>query len=538
MKALKYIISFAIFAAIVLACKKSTNEDIAFASSINTPSKLKLLFDITQNNTGIVTITPNGEGVASFDIYFGDGTTNPAVVLAGNSVKHTYSEGVFKVKVVGRSVTGQTAEATQDLTVSFKAPENLEMKATIDAANKFKVNVEASAIYETMFKVYFGDVLNEVPLVFLEGDVISHIYAASGTYTIRVVALSGGAATTEVSKIITIAPAPKKQIDLPVSFDDPLYDYTITDFGGNITVDAPDPTNAANNVKKTTKPNAAETWAGTTIGTPLGFYSRVPLTVANSKMTVRVYSPAVGLKIRLKIEDHTNATKSVETEVLSTVANAWETLTFDFTVPTVPATAPLNPSFTFDMASIFFDFGTIGNGKVFYWDDVKYLGTTVTPVILELPLDFQQTPTNYAWIGFGGGVVTTESNPSSTGINTSTMVAKMVKNAGEVYGGAVITLSNPINFAAATNKKLKMKVYSPRVGAKVLLKVENLSVSGTFFEKEVITTVANAWEELTFDYSTIDLSKTYQKVVIIFDLGTQGNGSANYTFYFDDISLN
>jgi hypothetical protein len=538
MKALKYIISFTFFAALVVGCKKDTNKDIAFASSVNTPSKLKLLFDITQNNSGQVTITPNGETIASFDIYYGDGTTNPGKVIAGNSIQHIYGEGLFKVRVVGHSITGQTSEATQDLTVSFRTPENLEMTADPDAGNKFKINVTAKALYETMFKVYFGEVPNEVPITFLESDIVSHTYAASGTYTIKVVALSGGAATAEITKVITIAPAPKKQIDIPVSFDDPLYDYTVTDFGGNITVDAQDPTNAANNVKKTTKPNAAETWAGTTIGTPLGFYSRVPLTVANSKMTVRVYSPAVGLKIRLKIEDHTKPTNSVETEVLSTVANAWETLIFDFTVPTVPATAPLNPSFTFNMASIFFDFGTIGNGKVFYWDDVKYLGTVVAPVILALPLDFQQTPTNYAWIGFGGGVVTTESNPSSSGINTSTMVAKMVKNAGEVYGGAVITLSNPINFAAATNKKLKMKVYSPRVGAKVLLKVENLSVSGTFFEKEVTTTIANAWEELTFDYSNIDLSKTYQKVVIIFDLGTQGNGSANYTFYFDDITLN
>ena len=83
-----------------------------------------------------------------------------------------------------------------------------------------------------------------------------------------------------------------------------------------------------------------------------------------------------------------------------------------------------------------------------------------------------------------------------------------------------------------------MKVYSPRVGAKVLLKVENKSNSGISFEKEVSTTVANAWEELTFDYSTIDVSKSYQKIILIFDNGTKGDGTANYTFYFDDISLN
>ena len=80
-----------------------------------------------------------------------------------------------------------------------------------------------------------------------------------------------------------------------------------------------------------------------------------------------------------------------------------------------------------------------------------------------------------------------------------------------------------------------MKVYSPRVGAKVLLKVEGLN--GANYEKEVATTTANAWEQLTFDYTAIPAG-SYTKVVLIFDNGTQGDGSANYTFYFDDITLN
>ena len=57
-------------------------------------------------------------------------------------------------------------------------------------------------------------------------------------------------------------------------------------------------------------------------------------------------------------------------------------------------------------------------------------------------------------------------------------------------------------------------------------------------EKEVKTTVAGAWETLTFDYSAINTSNTYQKIVLIFDLGTVGDGSANFTFLFDDITLN
>ena len=47
-------------------------------------------------------------------------------------------------------------------------------------------------------------------------------------------------------------------------------------------------------------------------------------------VTVRVWAPAAGIPIRLKVEDAADPTKSVETEATTTVANAWETLTFDF----------------------------------------------------------------------------------------------------------------------------------------------------------------------------------------------------------------
>ena len=155
---------------------------------------------------------------------------------------------------------------------------------------------------------------------------------------------------------------------------------------------------------------------------------------------------------------------------------------------------------------------------------------------LALPLDFQSTTLAYTFNDFGGGNVTVINNPQSSGINTSSKVGKMVKNAGQVYGGSFITLANPINFS--TQKTFKVKVFSPRVGAKLLLKVENLTNNTINFEKEVATTTANAWEVLTFDYSAIDATKSYQKVILIFDLGTMGDGSANFTYLFDDITLN
>lgn len=152
-----------------------------------------------------------------------------------------------------------------------------------------------------------------------------------------------------------------------------------------------------------------------------------------------------------------------------------------------------------------------------------------------LPLDFESGTANYTFTDFDGGQATKVANPVSGGINTSANVGKMIKNSGQVWGGSWIALASPIDFS--TNKTFKVKVYMPRVGAKLLLKVENMTNGGISFEREVAGTVANAWEELTFDYSAINTANEYQKLVFIFDLGTMGTGTADFTYYFDDIKL-
>jgi hypothetical protein len=151
---------------------------------------------------------------------------------------------------------------------------------------------------------------------------------------------------------------------------------------------------------------------------------------------------------------------------------------------------------------------------------------------LGFPLDFESGP--YTFNDFDGGAVTIMENPDMSGINTSANVAKMVKSAGQTWGGSWIALDEPIDFSVS--KMLKMKVHAPKVGSKVLLKVENMSDGGIAYEVEMATTVANQWEELSFDYSAIDDTKEYQKVVLIFELGTMGDGSANFTYYFDDVT--
>ncbi|MEO7310961.1 MAG: PKD domain-containing protein [Chitinophagaceae bacterium] len=689
MKALKYILSITLLVVSLAGCKKEVHDDIAFVEAGAAPVKLSALFEITQDNTGVVTITPNGTEAVTYDVYFGDATVAPAKVSAGKNVTHKYAEGVYTVKLTGYAVNGKMSEATQAVTVSFKAPENLDFTITKDAVNNYKISVAASALYETNFRVFFGDVPNEAGTVFLEGANVAHTYTAVGTYQVKVIAYSGGAATTQLIKPVTIvdpvvlpitfesptidytftgfaggtvtvinnpqlsginttakvgkmvknagdvyggslialgAPIdfsvnkvfrmkvfsprigakvllkvenltnggisfekevlttvanvwedlvfdysainvansyqkivlifdngtmgngsanftwlfddirqtnqlPVSLLTLPITFDDPTVNYSVTDFGGAISVDAVDPSLASNKVKKTTKPNGAQTWAGTTMGA--GFATKIPFTATATQMSIRVYSPAAGIPIRLKVEDRNDNTKSVETEKSTTVANAWETLVFDF-ANQATGTAALNLSYTYNLASVFFNFNTAGDGKVFYWDDVKFLSANVAGVVL--PLDFENSSLVYAFTNFDGGNTTVIANPQSNGINTSSKVAKMVKSAGQTYGGSFILLDAPINFSSS--KIIKMKVYSPRVGAKVLFKMENAANSALNAEREVLTTVANAWQELTFDFTSISTANTYQRVVLIFDNGTMGDGTSNFTFLLDDIRVN
>ena len=110
-------------------------------------------------------------------------------------------------------------------------------------------------------------------------------------------------------------------------------------------------------------------------------------------MTLRVYSPAATVRVRLKVENAANSGINCETDAFTTTSGAWETLTFDFGDPTthyIPngpttyntslPTASLNVANTYNKASVFFDFGR-GNGgyaampadRIYYFDDLSFV---------------------------------------------------------------------------------------------------------------------------------------------------------------------
>ena len=156
-------------------------------------------------------------------------------------------------------------------------------------------------------------------------------------------------------------------MDLPVTFDDPTVNYSTIDFGGTMSSVVVDPTNAANMVVQTEKTAGAQTWAGTTLAIPgpggpnvdTGFLNPIPFVAGSTTMTVRVWSTGPGLPVRLKVEQQTNNTITCETEALTTATGAWETLTFDFSNE-AGGTAALNLANTYNMASLFYNFGANG----------------------------------------------------------------------------------------------------------------------------------------------------------------------------------
>lgn len=497
------------------ACTRD-NDSVAL-DQVAAPNQVSALTTITQDNTGKVTITPRGEGVTRYEIYYGDGTTDPAYVNPGGNTTHVYPEGTYNLRIVGVTLNGKRTESTQPLTVSYVAPTNLQVTIAPNAANPMQISVSATADLETFFQVYFGDVPNETPTQFIQGDTITHTYANTGTYTVTVVALSGGTATTTYTQTVTIS----NPILLPIDFQSSTLNYAFTNFGGAIGTVVNNPninaTNTSSKVGQLIKVNGAETWAGAylTLGQPIDLSSL-------KKISMKVWAPQSGITVKMKLENLSDPNTNIEVDVTNTQANAWETLTFDFSAA--------NTSNSYQKLVVFFDFGHSGTGQTFYFDDIQQTSGLPT---LGLPLTFESALLTYTFTDFGGAITTVEPNTVSGGINTSNKIAKQVKGAGaQTWAGSFIDMAAPIDFSSL--HKIKMKVWSPQAGITVKFKMEKLGNSNINIERDATTTTSNAWEELTYDFSGIVNSNNYQRVVVFFNFGAAGTGT---TYYFDDIRL-
>ena len=161
------------------------------------------------------------------------------------------------------------------------------------------------------------------------------------------------------------------------------------------------------------------------------------------------------------------------------------------------------------------------------------------------PIDFE--PGGYGatwtWTVFENGdnpsleIVT---NPNTGGINSSATVAKFTAlQAGQPWAGCESLHGSDIGTFSldATNSTLKIMVYKTvisDVGLKFVI-----PTSGSLGEIKVANTVTNAWEELTFDFSShIGLPEAIgiDQIVVFPDFNLGGRTQDNI-IYFDNISF-
>jgi hypothetical protein len=236
-------------------------------------------------------------------------------------------------------------------------------------------------------------------------------------YTFTVHASNAGGNSIESAASNSVTPAASSgstgTSSALISFDAAGVTYTLTDFGGDIGTIVTDPaggTNLVAMIVKGSSGSASQTWAGTTVSTGASqSVATIPLTSGAMTMTMRVWSPSTGLPIRLKLEDAANNTHTVETEATSTVANAWETLTFNF-ANQATGTAAFDSTFTYNKVSIFPNFNTVQSGgasATYYFDDLTFVASASATA--------PGAPTIGTAIGGNASATVSFTAPSSTG---------------------------------------------------------------------------------------------------------------------------
>jgi len=514
----KNLLALIIILVFAVSCEKEI-DNLSKLDSVTAPSNVTAIFDITQDNSGKVTIVPNAEGVTEYQVTFGDvADETPTKYGLNEEITHIYKEGVFKVGITAIGLTGLTAKYEQDINVTFKAPENLVVTIDYDDTNPKIVFVSAKADYATIMDIYFGDQEPEEPVHALPEEVVTHEYAEPGDYIIRVVAKSAAATTTEFSDTITISAA-SDPVNLPIDFESFTVNYSFNDFGNAVAsvIDNPDASgiNTSARVAQFVKPAGAETWAGTflTLENPIDFSN-------NTVFKVKVWSPKSGAMVKFKVENIDNGEIAYEVDAYTTIANQWEELTYDF--------SGIEITNEYQKVVIFFDFGNPGDDAIYYYDDVKLVPATLPPALMIE--DFEGTPPVFTVFGNIADIEVV-ANPDPSGVNATANTAKMIKTAGaETWAGCFFEVGDPLDLDNFS--KISVKTWSPKSGIVVKLKLENLDASITH-EVDVTNTSVNEWEELVYDFSEAPAAD-YMRIVIFFDFGNPGDDTE---YYFDEIEL-
>lgn len=364
MKKMKYIFGLGFLFALAVSCNTPEGVD-GDLSSLNSPTTANFnkIFEVSDNNSGTVKISPTGDGFSTYTIQFGDGEST--TINNGSVATHHYPEGSYTVTITSYDLAGHGTTTSYPLDIVYRAPENLIVSIGSD------MKLTATALYANGFLVNYGDGSGDVSMTTTvnaaslgTGLLPAHIYPAGGPYVLTVTAQSGGAATTVYTKTL---------FGFPIDYENANVDYFFGTFGSvNFTkVANPNPSgiNTSAMVGKYEKPNGVPNWSGTY--SPLN----IPINFAQgNKVKIMVYNtdPAnIGKKLNVELEAAVSGTGATPNGVgvlktAITTVNAWEELVFDFsTIPAIPSTA------RFGQLVFRFNDSASGAGETIYVDNIR-----------------------------------------------------------------------------------------------------------------------------------------------------------------------
>ncbi len=544
MKLFKKLLVFFLVINIFNSCEKE--EEVSYAlQDVSAPQNINAVFDISQEEEGLVSVTPTADGATSFEVYFGDEENETPIEIApGDTLEHLYEgEGEFNLRIVAVGLTGLTSELVRVVTISSDPPSELEVDIS---TSSLEVTVTPTATNATVYDIYFGEEEDEEPKTIMNTESATYTYAESGTYTVRVIARGSGSASAEFSEEITVTEE-SNPVKFPLTFDEEGVNYDFETFNGVSfeVVENPD-ASGANDVESNV---GAITNSGNEFeGVVFELDEAVDFSGDNKTITMKFWSD-VPLPLLLKFEDGVNDERENEV-VANHGGTGWEEITFNFAANAItsyidesqPGGEPFVPTGEYLSAVLFVD-GPGTTDGTFYIDDVAQAegdgdGDSDTEFATSLPIDFESNETFSGVFEADQGVTgNLVENPDMNDDNPSDMVFEFTKASGAAwYSGIFQILSEDLDLS--TEKSFSFKIWSPKGGINVRMNLEKegegggppLSIDQTLTEE-------NTWVTLTYNFSDLIADgDAYDKLVIFPEFDeeneTPGDGSV---YYIDDL---
>ncbi len=241
------------------------------------------------------------------------------------------------------------------------------------------------------------------------------------------------------------------------------------------------------------------------------------------RITIKFRSPAVGTVVQAVLQNSVKSNTNMypngkfggDFNATTTVANAWETLTFTYTAAGVGNFDPTVLATDVDQMVLLVAPNT-NTAATYYLDDIMgpelIAGPTSTLAVSQLYDNYQGTRAiKYIAYKSSGGLNADTLSPAAGTAANSSRVARYTRSTNQ-YDALVVqprgaALADVTNFKNNT-LHMTMRVFSPASGIPFQITLQDSTVAngsnypaGRNSEYTATTTATNAWETLTFNFS-------------------------------------